>query len=181
MVILLDSPGFQCSAYCQEELNIANKERIPVLDVICGVRPSLEYAFCTPYEASDYNDVKRIDTHANEIVNLMEQNIAGAYSFKRKFIESEFLMYCQKFNIHPKLTQELYYQCDMTRQCFSLSTNIPCGNDYFKLAKFYDSHLFLKNYTRRIVYNGNYCMPDVKCKLAWFDHYLPINSFDINE
>lgn len=33
IVILLDSPDFNSSEYCMEEFNIANRERIPVLDI----------------------------------------------------------------------------------------------------------------------------------------------------
>lgn len=58
VVILLDTPNFNSSDYCMEEFNIANQERIPVVDVRFRVNPKTN-KFKRDYVLDEFNALCR--------------------------------------------------------------------------------------------------------------------------
>lgn len=180
VVILLDSPNFNSSDYCMEEFNIANRERIPVLDIRFNVDPKTNiHSFCSYWETGlNCDAANENDCLVNKIIELMEQARVDAYRFKRNYILDEFSAKCKKYELSV-VEQGSYLRCDTTHECFYPLTRIPTANDIYKVNSFFSKIPFFSTYTKKILYNGNFCRKDVASMLAWLDSNLPIHTFNI--
>lgn len=182
IVIILDSPDFNSSAYCMEEFNIANRERIPVLDIRFNVNPSKNlHRFC------DYIETELSCKEANvnsdlvgKIIELMEQSRFKAYKFKRQYILDEFESLCQEYGMNI-VNQGLFLRCDTTHECFYPLTRIPSCHDLYNLKVMFDKVPLFSTYAKKIIYNGSYCRPGIESYLQWLNSQLPVTSYNITK
>jgi hypothetical protein len=181
IIILLDSQNFSGSDYCMEELNLANEAKIPFLDVLIHTTMNPIHVFSQIFDLAKFMEEHPDCCPEIEIFKCMESSIMGAYSFKRKAIEDDFKAYCNVNGLKPLLTEGIFYRDDSSRKCFNLLTYVPHGVDYYELCKQYNQYPQYNEYTKSIIYNGTYCMENVKDKLFWYNESLPIKSLDINQ
>lgn len=180
IIILLDSPDFNSSEYCMEEFNIANQERIPVLDIRFSVNPKTNmHRFCDYLETGKSCMEANTDKNLpNTIIDLMERCRVKAYQFKRQYILDEFAAVCHKYGI--KVTdQGGFLRSDTSHECFYPLTRIPTAKDMFDVYLMFRRIPLFSTYSKQILYNGNYCRQDVSSHLQWLDMHLPIKSFNI--
>lgn len=180
VVILLDSPKFNSSDYCMEEFNIANRERIPVIDIRFKVDPKKNiHSFCIYLETGMDCDAANNDVSlVNKIIELMEQTRVDAYRFKRNYILDEFSAMCKKYELSV-VEQGSFLRCDTTHECFYPLTRIPTANDIYNVNSFFLKIPFFSTYTKKILYNGNFCRENISSMLAWLNSKLPIHTFNI--
>lgn len=182
IVILLDSPDFNSSEYCMEEFNIANLERIPVLDIRFKVDPRKNlHRFCDYLETNMSCEEANVDiTLVGDIINLMEQSRIKAYQFKRQYVLDEFASSCREYGI-TIVNQGQFLRCDTTHECFYPLTRIPSCSDYYKLKVMFDKIPLFSTYTKKILYNGSYCRPGVESYLQWLNTQLSVKSYNITK
>ena len=182
IIILLDTPGFNSSPYCMEEFNIANAENIPVLDIRFNIdeRKNL-HRFC------DYKDFGLTLEQANsdgdlpnEIITLMERSRANAFCIKRKFVLDEFNKRCNDFGLSI-IEQGGFLRCDATHECFYPLTNIPDARKVFDIELLFKKTPLFSTYTKQVLYNGNYCRPDIEKHLEWLNNNLPIKVYNVTK
>lgn len=182
IMILLDTPGFNSSEYCMEEFNIANEECIPVLDVRFNIdqRNSI-HQFCeyfeTDMDASEGNEDEELPV---KILEIMERSRAKAFCSKRKFILDEFNFQCNKFGMNI-IEEGGFFRCDTTHECFIPLTHIPQASDLYDTKSMVESTPLFSTYSKQILYNGNYCRPDIANQLAWWNEHLPIKTYNITK
>lgn len=180
ILILLDSPDFNSSEYCMEEFNIANQERIPVLDIRFNIDPKRNnHRFCDFYETGmNCDDANRKESLVECIVEKMECNRFRAYHIKRQFVLDAFNIKCSRYGITP-VEQGGFLRCDTTHECFFPITHIPTAKDLFDIYTMFKSVPLFTTYSKQILYNGSYCRPDVESHLHWLDANLPIKVFNV--
>lgn len=180
VVILLDTPNFNSSDYCMEEFNIANQERIPVVDVRFRVNPKTNlHRFCCYWETDlDCNAANSNSDLVCKIIELMETVRVSAYKFKRDYVLDEFNALCRKYDLSV-VECGSFIRCDTTHECFYPLTNIPTATDMYKVNSFFSKMPLFSTYAKKILYNGNYCREDVSSYLSWLDSNLPIHIFNI--
>lgn len=174
IIILLDTPGFNSSPYCMEEFNIANAENIPVLDIRFNIDDTKNlHRFC------DYKDYSLTLEQANadnnlpdEIITLMERSRANAFCIKRKFVLDAFNKRCNDLRLHI-VEQGDFLLCDTTHECFYPTTNIPDARKVFDIEQRFNKSSQFSTYTKQVLYNGNYCRPDIEKHLEWLNNNLP--------
>lgn len=182
IIILLDTPGFYSSPYCIEEFNIANAENIPVLDIRFGIDEKENlHQFC------DYKDYQLTLEQANssdklpdEIISLMERSRANAFCIKRKFVLDEFNKRCNDFGLRI-VEQGGFLRCDTTHECFYPTTNIPDARKVFDIDQRFKKTPLFSTYTKQVLYNGNYCRPDIEKHLEWLNNNLPIKVYNVTK
>lgn len=182
IIILLDTPGFNSSPYCMEEFNIANAENIPVLDIRFNIDEKKNlHRFC------DYKNfqlpLEQANTDKNlpnEIISLMERSRANAFCIKRKFVLDEFNKRCNDFGLHI-VEQGGFLRCDATHECFYPTTNIPDARKVFDIDQHFKKTPLFSTYTKQILYNGNYCRPDIEKHLEWLNNNLPIKVYNVTK
>lgn len=182
IVILLDSPDFNSSEYCMEEFNIANRERIPVLDIRFKVdaRKNL-HRFCDYIETNLSCEEANVNTELIEdIIEKMEQNRIKAYQFKRQYVLDEFASLCQEYGMNI-VNQGLFLRCDTTHECFYPLTRIPSCTDLYNLKVMFDKIPLFSTYAKKIIYNGSYCRPGIESYLQWLNMQLPVTSYNITK
>ena len=180
IIILLDTPGFNSSPYCMEEFNIANSENIPVLDIRFNIDDKKNFhQFC------DYKDFQFTLEQANsdeklpdEIITLMERSRANAFCIKRKFVLDEFGRLCDDLGLNI-VEQGGFLRCDTTHECFYPLTSIPDAKKVFDIEQRFKKNPSFLTYTKQVLYNGNYCRPDIAEHLEWLNHNLPIKTYNI--
>ena len=182
ILILLDSPDFNSSEYCMEEFNIANQERIPVLDIRFNVDPKKNmHRFCDFYETDmDCAEANESDELPSKIIEIMEGCQVRAYQAKRKFVIDAFNAHCNRYDLHA-VEQGGFLRCDTTHECFYPLTRIPTVNDMFHIHTMFKSLPLFSTYSKQILYNGSYCRPDIQSCLSWLDSNLPINVVNVNK
>lgn len=180
IIILLDSPNFNSSEYCMEEFNIANQERIPVLDIRFNIdQKKNNHRFCDFYETGmNCDDANKDNSLVECIVEKMECNRFRAYHIKRQFVLDAFNVNCSRYGITP-VEQGGFLRCDTTHECFIPLTHIPTTKDLFDTYIMFKSVPLFSTYSKQILYNGSYCRPDVQSHLSWLDANLPIKTFNI--
>lgn len=182
IVILLDSPDFNSSDYCMEEFNVANRERIPVLDIRFQVDPRKNlHRFCDYLETGmSCKEANADSVLVDEIIGLMEQCRIKAYQFKRQYVLDEFANACQEYGM-AIVNQGKFLRCDATHECFYPLTKIPSCIDFYNLQVMFDKIPLFSTYTKKILYNGNYCRPGIESYLQWLNTQLPIKSYNITQ
>lgn len=182
ILILLDSPDFNSSEYCMEEFNIANQERIPVLDIRFKVDPKKNmHRFCDYYETDmGCEEANNNEDLPQKIIETMEGCLVRAYQAKRKFVIDAFNAHCSRYDIHA-IEQGGFLRCDTTHECFYPLTRIPTSRDLFDIYRMFKSLPLFSTYSKQILYNGSFCRPDVQSCLNWLDMNLPINIVNINK
>lgn len=182
VVILLDSPDFNSSEYCMEEFNVANRERIPIIDIRFKVNPQTNlHRFCCYLETDlDCNTANSDTNLVDKIIELMEQAHVEAYQFKRKFVLDEFTAICQKYDLFV-VEQGSFLRCDATHECFYPLTRVPTANDIYQVNLFFSKIPLFSTYLKKILYNGSFCREDVSSLLAWLDTKLPVQTFNITK
>ena len=180
VVILLDSPDFNSREYCMEEFNIANQERIPVVDIRFNVNPKTNlHRFCCYWETGlDCNEANYDSDLVGKIIELMESVRVAAYKFKRDYVLDEFYALCRKYEL-PVVEYGSFIRCDTTHECFYPMTNIPTATDIYKVNSLFSKIPMFSTYTKKILYNGSYCREDITSYLSWLDSKLPIHTFNI--
>lgn len=180
VVILLDSPEFNSSEYCMEEFNIANQERIPVIDIRFKVNPRTNlHRFCCYWETNlDYEAANSDSDLVGKIIERMETVRVAAYKFKRDYVLDEFYALCRKYEL-PVVEYGSFIRCDTTHECFYPLTNIPTATDIYKVNLIFSKIPLLSTYSKKILYNGSFCREDVSSYLSWLDSHLPIHTFNI--
>ena len=182
IIILLDTPGFNSSPYCMEEFNIANAENIPVLDIRFNIDDTKNlHRFC------DYKDYSLTLEQANadnnlpdEIITLMERSRANAFCIKRKFVLDAFNKRCNDLRLHI-VEQGDFLLCDTTHECFYPTTNIPDARKVFDIEQRFNKSSQFSTYTKQVLYNGNYCRPDIEKHLEWLNNNLPIKVYNVTK
>lgn len=182
IIILLDTPNFNSRPYCMEEFNIANQEKIPVLDIRFKIDPKTnQHRFCDFWETDlSCEEAVKDNSLVGKILLRMESCRARAFHFKRQYILEEFNAQCQKFN-QTVSEQGGFLRCDQTHECFYPLTRIPSSADIHKVYEIFGTTPFFSSYTKQILYNGNYCRPDVQKKLQWLNEHLPIHTYNITK
>lgn len=182
IVILLDSPDFNSSEYCMEEFNVANCERIPVLDIRFQVDPQKNRnQFCDYLETNLSCEEANVNSElVGKIIGLMEQCRIKAYQFKRQYVLDEFTNACQEYGMEV-VNQGQFLRCDTTHECFYPLTRIPSCKDFYNLQVMFDKIPLFSTYTKKILYNGNYCRPGITLYLQWLNTQLPIKSYNITK
>lgn len=180
VVILLDSPDFNSSEYCMEEFNIANQERIPVVDIRFNINPKTNlHRFCSYWETGlDCNTANSDSDLVGKIIEHMESVRAAAYKFKRDYVLDEFYALCRKYDL-PVVEYGSFIRCDTTHECFYPLTYIPTATDIYKVNSVFSKIPLFSTYSKKILYNGSYCREDVSSCLSWLDSHLPIHTFNI--
>ena len=182
IIILLDTPGFNSSPYCMEEFNIANAENIPVLDIRFSIDEKKNmHQFC------DYKDYQLTLEQANsddklpeEIILLMERSRANAFCIKRKFVLDEFNKRCSDLGLHI-VEQGDFLLSDATHECFYPTTHIPDARKVFDIDQRFKKTPLFSTYTKQVLYNVNYCRPDIEKHLEWLNNNLPIKVYNVTK
>lgn len=180
MILMLDSPSFFESSYCMEEFNIANQERIPILDIRFDIRDKSKlHSFCDFKEFDmTCTEANKDDALVNDILDLMEQTRIRAYQFKRQYVLDEFYVVCRKFGLNV-VEEGGFLRCDTTQECFYPLTYIPTAQDLHKVHSIFKSIPLFSKYTKQVLYNGSYCRPNYQTHLLWLESNLPIKIFNI--
>lgn len=170
IMILLDSPDFNSSDYCMEEFNIANRERIPVLDIRFQVNAKKNFhRFCDYLETSlSCKEANKNQKLVGKIISLMEMSRIRAYQFKRQYVLDEFSNLCKDYGLVVDYQGD-FLRCDATHECFYPLTRIPTGKDFYRLKIMFDKIPLFSTYTKKILYNGDFCRQDAKSYLQWLD------------
>lgn len=182
IVVLLDTPGFNSSDYCMEEFNISNAENIPILDVRFKIDPKKNHhRFCdyieTGLSSEDGNKDQELPC---KIMELMEQSRAKAFCIKRKFILDELKFRCEQFGLDI-IEQGGFLRCDTTHECFYPLTHIPSSENLYRVKKTIEKTPLFTTYAKQVLYNGNYCRPDINAQLSWWNEYLPVKIYNITK
>ena len=182
IIILLDTPDFNSSDYCMEEFNIDNEENIPVLDIRFNIDTRKNtHQFCEYYETD--MDVSKANEDAElpgKIIELMERSRAKAFGMKRRLVLDEFFMKCRKFGLHI-VEQGGFLRCDTTHECFIPLTHIPSASDLFDTKTMIEGTPLFSTYSKQILYNGNYCRPDVTEELSWWNEHMPVKTYNVTK
>ena len=182
IIILLDTPNFNSRPYCMQEFNIANQERIPVLDIRFKIdTQSNSHFFCDYWETDiSCKDANENEKLVGEILGRMEKCMVRAYQFKKKHILDEFDAKYKRFGKNV-VEQYGFLSCDQTHECFYPLTRIPSAKDLYDVNEKFNTTPFFSSYKKQILYNGNYCRPDIQEKLKWLNEHLPIGTFNITK
>lgn len=182
IIILLDTPKFNSRPYCMEEFNIANQERIPVLDIRFQIDPRFNFHdFCDYWETEiSCEDANTNEKLVGDILDRMEKCMVRAYHFKKKHILDEFDAK-NKRSGKKFVEQGGFLSCDQTRECFYPLTRIPSTKDLYDVNEKFNTRPALSSYNKQILYNGNYCRADILEELKWLNKHLPIGTFNLTK
>lgn len=73
------------------------------------------------------------------------------------------------------------FRCDTTHECFYPLTYIPTAKAVFDVEQKLRKTPLFSTYTKQVLYNGNYCRPDIEKHIEWLNNNLSIKMYNITK
>lgn len=175
IMIFINSPHYEDSDWCKEELNVANATQVGIVQLTFDTSKKFaEAVFSKVVEMGSFNnDMKTTyDNKLQEIVDTVESFRAESFERKKKNLIKRFL------NEHkeslPHVIDDNLYVSSNKKEAFYLMTRFPASTDLQNIEKKIDS-CFPKLLDKEVVYDDSYCRLDVKQHYEWLNNAnLPV-------